>query len=232
MAETRKTRRKLDTDSLAADGVQRMCAVTRAEASPDQLIRFVRSPSGELTPDLGHRLPGRGVWVDCNRKAIEKAVKTKVFARNLHAEVSVPSNLVDRLDALLVRRAMDGLALANKAGAVICGFQQVDAALDKDHIAVLLHGSDAAPDGCGKLDRKFRAIQSEKGSNAAIIDNLTSAEMSLAIGRLSVVHAALIPGGLAKRFQREAERIQRFRSTSVPDQALGQSFETNAPSEG
>lgn len=232
MAETRQTRRKLDPDSLAADGVQRMCAVTRLEASPDTLIRFVRSPTGDLTPDLEHRLPGRGVWVNCNRKTVEKAVKTKAFSRSLHADVNVPANFVDRLDELLVRRALDSLALANKAGALICGFQQVDAALDKDGVSVLVHGSDAAPDGRGKLDRKFRAIEREKGSNAAIIDNLTSAEMSLAIGRLSVVHAALIPGGLAKRFQREAERIQRFRSTSTPDQALGQPFETNAQSEG
>lgn len=232
MAQTRQTRRILDPDSLAADGVQRMCAVTRVEASPDTLIRFVRSPTGELTPDLEHRLPGRGVWVDCARKTLEKAVKTKAFARGLHAAVVVPDDLADRLDGMLARRASDALALANKAGAVISGFQQVDAALEKDGVGVLLHGSDAAEDGRGKLDRKFRAIQREKGANAAIIDNLTSAEMSLAIGRPSVVHAALIPGGLAKRFLREAERIARFRSTSVPDQVLDQPIETNAQSEG
>lgn len=232
MAENRQTRRKLDPDSLAADGMQRMCAVTRVEASPETLIRFVRSPSGELTPDLSHRLPGRGVWIDGTRKTLEKAVKTKAFARSLHADVAVPADFIERLDELLVRRATDALALANKAGAVICGFQQVDAALEKDGVGILVHGSDAAQDGRGKLDRKFRAIQGENGRKASIIDNLTSAEMSLAIGRPSVVHAALIPGGLAKRFQREAERTQRFRSLSVPDQALATSFETNAPSEG
>lgn len=228
MAQTRQTRRKLDPGSLAADGVQRMCAVTRSESSPDALIRFVRAPDGALTPDLDHRLPGRGVWVECSRQVIEKAVKTKAFARSLQADVAVPADLADRLDAMLARRAADALALANKAGAVICGFQQVDAALEKDAVEVLVHGSDAAQDGRGKLDRKFKAIQQDKDRNAAVIDNLTSEEMSLAMGRLSVVHAALIPGGLAKRFQREAERVSRFRSTSTPSH----SFETNAKSEG
>jgi predicted RNA-binding protein YlxR (DUF448 family) len=228
VAETRHTRRKLDPDSLAADGVQRMCAVTRAEGSPEALIRFVRGPDGQLTPDLEHRLPGRGVWVECSRATVEKAIKTKAFGRSLQADVVVPVDLADRLDAMLARRATDALALANKAGGVIAGFQQVDAALEKDAVAVLLHGVDAAVDGRGKLDRKFTAIQREKGCKAAIVDNLTIAEMSLAMGRPSVVHAALIPGGLAKRFQREAERVARFRSTSTP----GQLFETNAQSEG
>lgn len=228
MAENRQSRRKLDPDSLAADGIQRMCAVTRMEASPDALIRFVRSPDGQLTPDLDHRLPGRGVWVECARKTVEKAIKTKAFTRSLQAAVEVPGDLTDRLEAMLVRRAVDALALANKAGCVIAGFQQVDTALEKDGVAVLMHGFDAAEDGRGKLDRKFKAIQREKGREVAIIDNLTIEEMSLAMGRPSVVHAALIPGGLAKRFQREAERVARFRSTSTN----GQLFETNAQSEG
>jgi len=232
VAETRQTRRKQDPDSLAADGIQRMCAVTRTEASPDTLMRFVAAPNGELTPDLEHRLPGRGVWIDCRRTTLEKAIKTKVFGRNLHAAVTLPADLADRLDAMLVRRAADALAIANKAGCLIAGFQQVDAALEKDGVALLVHGSDAAEDGRGKLDRKFKAIQREKGAEAAIIDILTIDEMSLAMGRPSVVHAALIPGGLAKRFQREAERLVRFRSTSVPEQVLGQLFETNAQSEG
>jgi hypothetical protein len=181
-----------------------------------------------LTPDLDHRLPGRGVWVECARKTIEKAIKTKAFARSLQAPVDVPGDLTDRLEAMLVRRAVDALALANKAGCVIAGFQQVDTALEKDGVAVLMHGVDAAEDGRGKLDRKFKAIQREKGREVAIIDNLTIEEMSLAMGRPSVVHAALIPGGLAKRFQREAERVARFRSTSTN----GQLFETKAQSEG
>ena len=33
-----------------------------------------------------------------------------------------------------------------------------------------VHGRDAAADGRGKLDRKFTAIQREKGIEAAIID--------------------------------------------------------------
>ncbi len=54
---------------------------------------------------------------------------------------------------------------------------------------------------------------------AAIVDVLTIAQMSLAIGRGSVVHAALIPGGLSDRFLEEAERLCRYRlSVMKPSQ--------------
>jgi uncharacterized protein len=205
-----------------------MCAVTRAELAPGELIRFVRAPNGELVPDLEMRLPGRGVWVTCDRKILEKAIKTKAFGRSLQADVTLPPDLADRIDTMLLRRATDALALANKAGRITSGFQQVDAALEKGKVAVLVQGADAADDGRGKLDRKFRAIQREKGANAPIVDILTIAQMSLAIGRPSVVHAALLPGGLTKRFQREAERVSRYRSPSVSGQAVGNDHEPSA----
>ena len=44
-------------------GNDRMCIVTRARRSPDEMIRFVADPGGEIVPDIKRKLPGRGVWV-------------------------------------------------------------------------------------------------------------------------------------------------------------------------
>ena len=52
----------------------RLCAVTRQEMDPANLIRFVCSPEDEMVPDLGRRLPGRGVWVAATRGAVAEAV--------------------------------------------------------------------------------------------------------------------------------------------------------------
>ena len=76
----------------------------------------------------------------------------------------------------------------------------------------LLHGSDGDRGGKAKLDRKFTAIQRDKGQPARIVDWLTIEELSLAMGRSNVVHAALIQGGATKRFLSEAERLRRYRS--------------------
>ncbi|MBL8882262.1 MAG: RNA-binding protein [Hyphomicrobium sp.] len=199
-------------------GSERTCALTREHREPEELIRFVAAPDGTVVPDLDRRLPGRGVWLTGNREIVEKAVKTKAFSRGLRATAVAPADLAIRIETLLVRRAGDTLALANKAGLVSTGFQQVDSALDKGSVAALIHGADAAADGCHKLDRKFRAIQKDRGQDAPIVTALTVNEIGLAMGRPSVVHAALISGGLTERFLREAGRLVRYRTSSaVPE---------------
>jgi hypothetical protein len=76
----------------------------------------------------------------------------------------------------------------------------------------LVHGAEAAEDGRGKLDRKFTAICRGQGRPGIIVDWLTIAQLSLAIGRSNVVHAGLKQGGATNRFLREAERLRRYRS--------------------
>ena len=44
-----------------------------------------------------------------------------------------------------------------------------------------------------------------------MIDALTNAELSLALGRANVVHAALKPGRIAERLIFEAARLNGFR---------------------
>ena len=192
---------------------ERMCAVTREVLETDVLIRFVRAPDGQIVPDLERRLPGRGVWVKCHRETVEKAVNSKIFAKSLKQEAVVDPALMDRIDGLMLRRLTSTLALANKAGLVVAGFQQVESGLEKAEVRVLLHGSDAAEDGCHKLDRKFKAIQRDLEQAAPIVAILTITEMSLAMGRPNVVHAAFISGGLSERFLREAERLMRYRAS-------------------
>lgn len=221
-------RKKRQTDD-AGEGSERLCAVTREALPPEALIRFALGPDGQIVPDLERRLPGRGVWVSCHRETLEKAINTKVFSRSLKSQVSVALDLPERIGIMIARRVMDALALANKAGRVVSGFQKVDGALEKGSVAALLHGSAAAADGRQKLDRKFQAIQRERGARAPILDVLTIEQMSLAIGRASVVHAALIPGGLTERFLREAERLSRYRA---PSAASGQSLFVEQQTEG
>ncbi len=194
---------------------ERTCAVSRTVLSPDVLIRFVRGPDGQIAPDLARRLPGRGVWVECSRTRVETAVKSSVFAKALKQQVSVPPDLAERVDRLLLRRAMDALSLANKAGLVVAGFAKVDTAVAAGHCQMLVHAADAAADGAGKLTRKLRAVWQAQGNTdePVILDTLTSADLSLAMGRANVVHAALTKGGAAANFLRDAERLQRYRAS-------------------
>lgn len=190
----------------------RTCIVTRTQKPPEELLRFVVGPGGQVVPDLARRLPGRGVWVTAERVAVQEAVKRNAFARSLRRQVSVPPDLADLVERLLMKRVMDALSLANKAGLVTTGFTRIEAAIAKGTVAALLHGVDATADGVGKLNRRFHAVCNEIGRPAPIIQEMTVEQMSLALGRSNVVHAALSAGGATNNFLNEVGRLTRYRS--------------------
>jgi predicted RNA-binding protein YlxR (DUF448 family) len=210
---SRKRRKTQDED--ATEGSHRICAATRTEHEPAELIRFVAGPSGEIVPDLARRLPGRGIWISCEKSVLEAAIRANVFAKALKRQVKVPDNLPGTIEVMLAKRVAEAFAIANKAGLVTTGFAQVEAVIESGTARVLVHGSEAAPGGREKLDRKFAAIARESGRTAEIVTTLSTEELSLAMGRSNVVHAALIQGGATDRLLSEAERLMRFRSGSV-----------------
>lgn len=203
-------------DGEADGGPLRQCAVSRGHKPPEELIRFVAGPDGAIAPDLARRLPGRGVWVDATRDAVAAAVRQKAFAKSLKRPISVPADLPDLIERLMARRLAEALSIANKAGLVVAGFAKVEELITRERAAVLLHAADAAADGAAKLDRKFKALAGREGSPAAVICELTSAEMSLAMGRPNVIHAAAAEGGATHRLIEEARRIRRYRLDQEP----------------
>ena len=209
------------TDDAPGHEPERMCAVSRARHSPEELIRFVRGPDGQIVPDLAGRLPGRGVWVFCHRASVEQAAQKNVFAKSLKRQVTVPDNMADLVDGLLKDRTCGALSLANKAGLVKTGFTKVEIAIEKGEVFALVQAADAADGGRNKLSNKFKAIHAEIGGKqpAEIMTMLTVEELSLAMGRAHVVHAALAKGGAARNFLRDAERLQRYRSHSIGEAA-------------
>lgn len=201
---------------------ERTCVVSRRALAADELIRFVRGPDSMIVPDLAGRLPGRGVWVTCEKALVAVAAERNAFAKSLKQQVTMPPDLAGLVENLLRARALAALSFANKAGQVLCGFTKVEIAIAKGEAFALLHGTDAAIDGRNKLDRKYQAVHTEMGAKhqAQIITALTSEELSLAMGRLHVVHAALAKGGAARNFLKEAARLQRYHSHSSGEAAL------------
>lgn len=208
-AEGRQQER--DDDGEAAGSLRR-CILTRVERDPADLLRFVADPEGRLVPDLSRKLPGRGVWVTADKASVSAAAETRAFAKSLKRAVAVAPDLPQTVEALFVKRALEALSLANKAGLVTTGFEKVETLISGGRAAALLQGADAAEDGKRKLDRKFAAVQRDSGKAAPIVDWLTIEQLSLAIGRSNVVHAALKQGGATQRFLLEAERLRRYRS--------------------
>jgi len=210
-----------DADAEAADnGPLRLCAVSRVQKPPEQLIRFVAGPDLVIVPDLARRLPGRGVWIEATREAVDVAVRRKVFARSLKKNVSVPSDLAALVERLLQKRLAEAVSIANKAGLLVAGFAKVEASIAAGRTVALIHAIDAAGEGVGKLDRKFKALLGPEAASATIVRELGGGELSLALGRPNVIHAAAAEGGASRRLIEEARRLRRYRLGSAPDDCL------------
>lgn len=194
---------------------ERQCAVTRERRAPAELLRFAVDPEGNAVPDLKSRLPGRGVWVTCTRDILEKAVAGRVFDRAFRKPVKTAENLPDLVEGLLERDALQRLALANKAGDVICGFDKVSQAIRGGKAALLVHASDASPEGCRKLDNQFSAMEKGRKEASSIVRDFNCEQLSLALGRPNVVHAALKQGGPCHKFVNATARLERFRAGSA-----------------
>jgi predicted RNA-binding protein YlxR (DUF448 family) len=187
----------------------RRCALSRKSLPKEELIRFVRGPEGEVIPDLKARLPSRGVWIEARKSAVAEAARRNAFARSLKAEVKVPADLAERVGRLLDQAALAALAFANKAGEAVFGTAKIEEAIAKGRVLALLHASDAAVDGCRKLDAKFRSKMGAEAPSPVTL--FASSELGLASGRSNVIHAAVIQGGAAAKFLAAASRVERYR---------------------
>lgn len=209
MAETRladiANRETPATTDAPADresgGPDRRCLVTRRRGPKATLLRFVVAPDGTLTPDIAAKLPGRGLYVWPRRDILEKAIAKSAFNRAAKGPVTVPDDLVGRIEALLTQRLIDQLALARRAGDAVAGLEKVKAWLTGGIACLLVQARDGSPDGRSKIAGLARAVE------VPAMEGPTAAQLGAAFGRDHVVHAALRPGGLADSVAIEATRL-------------------------
>lgn len=206
------------TRSDRRDGPERSCVVSRAVKPPDDLIRFVIGPDGVLTPDLRRKLPGRGVWASLSARTVAEAIRRKAFERSLKTKVSVPADLVDLIDGLMRRDALQALAMANKAGLVQAGFAKVEAMVGSGRCAAVLAASDGAEDGQRKIGQALRRVEIARQEGGLklrkvpVVGIFAAADLELALGRAHVIHAALAPGPAAEGFLSRWRRLVRYRT--------------------
>jgi len=196
------------------EGPLRRCIVTGEVQSPERMVRFVAGPDDLVVPDVAQKLPGRGFWVTAQRDVVARGCERNAFSKAAKASVKCPPDLPGLVEQLLVRRCIDHLGLARRAGLAVIGFAQVEEVLrPRDgRIAALVEASDSGPADRNKLvNIAFRI------GGVAVIGCLNQAEIGLAFGRENVVHAALTTGALATRLVAEAERLGGFRVLCPPD---------------
>ena len=184
------------------NGPERKCIATGEVQPKSNLLRFVVSPQAQVVPDILAKLPGRGIYVSAERGAVERAVSRNLFARAARQPVTLPEDLADLIETLLVRRTVDLISLARKAGDAVAGYERVKDWLAKEEATVLIQASDGSERGKSKLSTPHRG---------SFIGWLTADELGRAFGRQTTIHAALGAGSLSQRVVEEAARLKGLR---------------------
>lgn len=200
-----------DGDEAGRDGPRedgpgpgaRRCLASGAVLPRDRLIRFVLDPEGRVIPDLAAKLPGRGMWLSADRQGFKTAVEKKLFSRAARRPVTVDADLADRVAALMARRMVDLIGLARRGGEAVAGFEKTRAALAGRRAALLLEAVDGARAPRDKLARLAPGVTR--------LACLTGEELGRAFARERAVHAAVAPGGLARRIETEGRRLMGLR---------------------
>nr|WP_314433333.1 RNA-binding protein [uncultured Brevundimonas sp.] len=175
-----------------------------------RLIRFVAGPDGQVVPDLGRKLPGRGLWVEASRASVEAAVKKNGFTRSAKTKLTAPADLADVVERLLAKRCLDQLGLARREGVLISGFEKSAASIRSGKAAWVLEAADGSADGRGKI------LALARHQSSRICGAFTADDLSLALGLENAIHAVLLAGGRADRWTIEVERLAGFRPLRPP----------------
>ncbi|HWU54892.1 MAG TPA: RNA-binding protein [Rhizomicrobium sp.] len=202
---------KMEETERSSHTRERRDIVSGTVMPDNRLLRFVADPDGNVVPDIAAKLPGRGLWVEASKDAVNKAVEKKLFSRAAKAQVTASADLAARAEKALVTRMLGDLGIARRSGQLVLGFDNVLRALEGPKPPkVLIEAFDGAADG----KRKLYAAAHRLELNCSVIESLTSAELGLALGRENVIHAAVQPGGFAERLTFDAERLSGFRSST------------------
>ena len=185
---------------------ERRDLVTHEVMDESRLIRFVAGPDGSVFPDLGRKLPGRGLWVAADRVSIETAARKNLFSRAAKTKLNASAELASLVESQLFRRCLDQLGLARREGVLVSGFEKTAASIRAGKAAWVIEASDGASDGRGKI------LALARHQTTKVCGVFSADDLSLALGLENAIHAVLLHGGRADRWTTEVERLAGFRS--------------------
>jgi hypothetical protein len=182
-------------------GPLRRCIVTRQTLPKAEMLRFAIGPTRELVPDLGGRLPGRGLWLTSQDEVMRKALKGGAFAKAAKGAVVMPPDLAAMVVQGLRQRIRDFLGFARRSGDAVAGREAVLDWLRHREVALLIQASDGSP---AERDRLVG------GRDLPVLAPLTGEELGSVFGRDRAVHVAVLPGKLAASLREETARLAGF----------------------
>lgn len=181
--------------------IERKCILEGVVKPEGELLRFVEL-NNELLPDFNKKLPGKGMYITCNRLSLVKALDKKLFHKVSRHNLKVAEDFIDIVGGLLKQKALESLNIARKSGILISGFEKLKEAIKKDKVEFVIEASNAGSDGKEKVALLAKNIE---------IFNLFSIdELDIALNKENTVYIAILKGDTSKMVYNSLKKYQNF----------------------
>jgi predicted RNA-binding protein YlxR (DUF448 family) len=184
---------------VSAHSLQRTCAGCGEAFDRSQLVRLALSPDKTVVLDYLQRLPGRGAWLFPCRECFARAASGKGLSRAFK-ESGVRMD-ADSLFELLKdsnrRRFLETIHLARKAGVLIAGGNNLEAAMKHEPVRLVLITEDASDNTVDRFTSKAAA------RNIPVLRALTKSELGESLGRDIQAVLGVTMDAFAEKMQRE-----------------------------
>ena len=180
----------------------RKCIVTGEIKEKSQLLRFVITPDKQIVPDFYKKLPGKGVYVSSSYDVLQQAIAKNVFSKVLKKNVKVSADLLQIVENILHKNALNAISLAKKAGNTVIGMDKVLEALKAGKVQFILEATDAGDDGQKKL--------SHYTENMQVYRLFSVEELDKALDKGNTVYLAFLKQEMSKMVQDNFEKLSTF----------------------
>ena len=79
-----------------------------------ELIRFVLGPENKIFADLNEKLPGRGMWLQANKEALDIAIEKRLFNKACRADCNIDEDFPQKVTELLKKKVLDYISISKK----------------------------------------------------------------------------------------------------------------------
>lgn len=188
---------------MSREQIARKCIVEGTVKPGNELLRFVELDN-TLLPDFNKKLPGKGMYITCNRLTLEKALNKKVFHRVSRHNLKIDENFIETVEKLLKQKALESLNLARKGGALITGFDKLKEAVQKKKVDFIIEAWNAGSVGKEKVAFLAKSIE--------IFNLFSIEELDMALNKENTVNVAVLKSDISQMVYCNLKKYQKFLS--------------------
>ncbi len=186
---------------MSRELVERKCIVDGETKPISELLRFV-VVNNTLLPDFNKKLPGKGMYVSCNRLSLIKAIEKKIFHKVSRHNLKISDDFVEIVEKLIKEQVLSSINMARKAGALVTGYEKVKEVIQKGKVDFIIEASDAGNDGKEKIAFLAKSLE---------IFNLFSIdELDRALNKENTVHIALLKSDMSRNVYNKIRKYKNF----------------------